>query len=87
MAMTTFVSLRNTAGRLQVSESTVRNWFDRKLILGTRLPSGVRRISASDVERLEREMFGPPTSFAPNEVNASPKTSRHEVPREAYPDF
>jgi excisionase family DNA binding protein len=87
MAQTAFLSFRTAAGRLSVSESTVRNWFDRNVISGVRLPTGVRRIPVSEVERLERQMFAPPTSFASNEVNASPSVSRVELPREVYPNI
>jgi hypothetical protein len=87
MAGMALVSLRTASRRLGVCDSTVRNWFDKGVVRGYRLPTGIRRIFASEVDRLEREMFPAPTSFASNEVNASPKVSRHEVPRWNYPDF
>lgn len=87
MATSGLLPLNVAARRLRVSDSTLRNWFDRKLINGFRLPTGARRIPESEVERLEREMFAMPTSFAPTKVNASPKVSRREVPQGDYPDF
>jgi excisionase family DNA binding protein len=87
MAEMALLSLRTTARRLHVSESTVRNWFDNHVLRGYRLPTGARRIPASEVERLEREMFGAPTSFVPNDVNAWPKSAHSEVPQSSYPDF
>lgn len=40
-----------------VHENTVRRWADRGLIQPVRLPSGVRRFRAEDVERLKATMF------------------------------
>lgn len=79
--------LNVAAARLRVSESTVRNWFDKKVIRGFRLPTGARRIPLSEVERLEREMFSSPTSFAPVEVSSSVKVSGHEIPPRGFRDL
>ncbi len=81
------ITVRATAERLHVSESTVRSWVDRHVLGGWRLPTGARRIPLSEVERIEREMFASPTSFAPSNVNASPKVAHSESPRTVYPDF
>ena len=87
MSASGYLPMNVAAQRLHVWESTLRNWFDRKIIRGFRLPTGARRIPESEVERLERERFGPPSSFAPSEVNASPKVSRHEVPQASCHDL
>lgn len=55
--------------RLGVHENTVRNWVDRGLLNGYRTPTGRRKIRLDDVERLQREMYGVPSS--PRELSAS----------------
>lgn len=59
--MTIPISL--AAERLGVHENTVRNWIDQGLLDGYRTPTGRRKLRLTSVERLEREMFGVPTSF------------------------
>lgn len=57
------------------------------MIVGVRLPTGTRRLPAAEVERLEREMFAMPTSFASEAVVPAPKPVAGEVPTGAYPDL
>ncbi len=57
----TSITLREAAARLGVHESTVRRYADRGLIGAVRLPSGVRRLRAAEVDRLAaRRVNGPP---------------------------
>lgn len=51
------IPLREAAERLGVHEDTGRNWIDRGVIVGVRLPTGTRRLPVAEVERLERKMF------------------------------
>lgn len=82
------IPLREAAQRLGVHENTVRNWIDRGVIVGLRLPTGTRRLPVAEVERLEREMFAMPTSFAPEVVVTAPKpVTEEEVPPRRYPDL
>lgn len=68
--------IRHAARRLGVHENTIRGWIQRNLIAAFRLPSGVHRIPVAEVERLEAEVFGAPTSFAPDVVTPAPKKQR-----------
>ena len=88
MANVEMIPLREAAQRLGVHENTVRNWIDRGVIVGMRLPTGTRRLPVVEVERLEREMFAMPTSFAPEVVVAAPKpVTEEELPSRRYPDL
>ncbi len=87
MANVAMISLREAAERLGVHENTVRNWIDRGVIIGMRLPTGTRRLPVAEVERLEREMFAMPTSFAAEVVVPAPKPLAGEVPPGVYPDL
>jgi excisionase family DNA binding protein len=88
MANVDMIPLREAAQRLGVHENTVRNWIDRGVIVGVRLPTGTRRLPVAEVERLEREMVAMPTSFAPEVVVAAPKpVTEEEVPPGRYPDL
>jgi excisionase family DNA binding protein len=88
MANVAMISLREAAERLGVHENTVRNWIDRGVIVGLRLPTGTRRLPVAEVERLEREMFAMPTSVAPEVVVAAPKpVTEEELPPGRYPDL
>jgi len=69
-------SIKAAAQRLGVHENTVRNWMDRDIVRSYRLPSGVRRISTDEVERLEREMFAVPTSFAEPAATKAPRATK-----------
>lgn len=48
------LSVRETARRLGVHENTVRRWADRGILDAVRLPTGVRRLRADEVEALGR---------------------------------
>jgi excisionase family DNA binding protein len=87
MVNVAMIPLREAAERLGVHENTVRNWIDRGVIVGVRLPTGTRRLPVAEVERLEREMFAMPTSFASEVVVPAPKPVPREVPPGAYPDL
>jgi excisionase family DNA binding protein len=63
MATTDFLNVRQAADELGVHENTIRNWEDRGLLHGIRLPgSGFRRFPREEIDRMRREMFG---SYAP----------------------
>lgn len=53
----TLMQVRQAARALGVHENTIRRWADRGLIEAVRLPSGVRRFRAEDIERLQEQMF------------------------------
>jgi excisionase family DNA binding protein len=55
--MTPLLQVREAARGLGVHENTLRRWEERGLIRAVRLPSGVRRFRAEDVESLRAEMF------------------------------
>jgi excisionase family DNA binding protein len=57
----TTIPISVAAERLGVHENTVRNWIDRGLLDGYLTPTGRRKLRLSSVERLQREMFGPPS--------------------------
>ncbi|MGI9081596.1 MAG: MerR family transcriptional regulator [Thermoleophilaceae bacterium] len=67
MATTEFLNVRQAAKDLGVHENTVRNWEQKGLLHGIRLPgSGFRRFPREEVERMRREMFehyAPPTEL------------------------
>ena len=60
--MPQLMKVREVARALGVHENTVRRWEDRGLLRAVRLPSGVRRFRAEDVEAVRAEMF---SGFAP----------------------
>ena len=68
-----FLNVRETADRLGVHENTVRNWADRKVLRGIKLPgSGFRRFPREEIERMREEMLG---SYAPaTELPDEPRT-------------
>lgn len=66
------VTIKQAAEQLGVHENTIRNYFDRGVIVGYRLPSGHRRILRAELERVKAEMFAVPTSFADPPVTAAP---------------
>lgn len=52
------LNVRDTAQMLGVSENTIRNWAERGVLPPARvLPSGFRRFSRADVERMRDEMW------------------------------
>jgi excisionase family DNA binding protein len=50
------LGVREAARRLGVHENTLRRWEQSGLIHAVKLPTGVRRFRAEDVERLHAEM-------------------------------
>ena len=50
------LGVREAARRLGVHENTLRRWEQSGLIRAVKLPTGVRRFRAEDVERLYEEM-------------------------------
>jgi putative resolvase len=50
------LGVREAARRLGVHENTLRRWEQTGLIRAVRLPTGVRRFRAEDVQRLYEEM-------------------------------
>jgi excisionase family DNA binding protein len=57
MALNGYVSIKEAAKILKVSESTVRRLFDSKKLHGHRTPSGHRRLLRESVVGLESTMF------------------------------
>ncbi len=55
--MTRLMQVRQAARGLGVHENTVRRWEERGLITAVRLPSGVRRFRAEDIDALREQMF------------------------------
>jgi excisionase family DNA binding protein len=77
----TTIPISVAAERLGVHENTVRNWIDQGLLDGYRTPTGRRKLRLDSVERLEREMFGVPSSVVEiNEFHETPPQS--DQPRE-----
>ena len=60
--MAQLMQVRQAARALGVHENTVRRWEERGLLQAVRLPSGVRRFRAEDVEAMREQMF---SGFAP----------------------
>ncbi|HSZ12813.1 MAG TPA: MerR family DNA-binding transcriptional regulator [Solirubrobacteraceae bacterium] len=60
--MAQLMQVRQVARALGVHENTVRRWEERGLLRAVRLPSGVRRFRAEDVEAVRKQMF---SGFAP----------------------
>jgi putative resolvase len=50
------LGVREAARRLGVHENTLRRWEQTGLIRAVKLPTGVRRFRAEDVQRLYEEM-------------------------------
>jgi excisionase family DNA binding protein len=76
MATKEFLTVRATAERLGVHENTVRNWEQRGVLHGIKLPgSGFRRFPREDVERMRREMLETyaPTTELPAETKKDVK--------------
>jgi excisionase family DNA binding protein len=51
------LGVRAAAEKLGVHENTLRRWEQKGLIRAVKLPTGVRRFRAEDVEELHREMY------------------------------
>lgn len=60
--MTELMQVREAARVLGVHENTLRRWEERGLLRAVRLPSGVRRFRAEDIEAVRERMF---SGFAP----------------------
>jgi excisionase family DNA binding protein len=60
--MAQLMQVRQAARALGVHENTVRRWEERGFLQAVRLPSGVRRFRAEDVEAMHAQMF---SGFAP----------------------
>ena len=60
--MAQLMQVRQAARALGVHENTLRRWEENGLIRAVRLPSGVRRFRAEDVEAVRERMFA---GFAP----------------------
>ncbi len=60
--MAQLMQVRQAAQALGVHENTIRRWEERGLLRAVRLPSGVRRFRAEDVEAMREQMF---SGFAP----------------------
>lgn len=58
MSTTEFLNVRRAAHELGVHENTIRNWEEKGILHGIRLPgSGFRRFPKEEIERMRREMF------------------------------
>lgn len=60
--MAQLMQVRQAARALGVHENTVRRWEERGLLRAVKLPSGVRRFRAEDIEAMRERMF---SGFAP----------------------
>jgi putative resolvase len=63
----TLLGVREAARRLGVHENTLRRWEQSGLIRAVKLPTGVRRFRAEDVERLHEEMHRAVDEAAPTD--------------------
>jgi excisionase family DNA binding protein len=55
--MAQLMQVRQAARALGVHENTIRRWEGRGLLRAVRLPSGVRRFRAEDIEAVRAQMF------------------------------
>jgi excisionase family DNA binding protein len=55
--MGTLLQVREVARALGVHENTVRRWEQTGYIRAVRLPSGVRRFRAEDIEQVRARMY------------------------------
>lgn len=55
--MSALLQVREAARRLGVHENTLRRWEQSGYLAAVRLPSGVRRFRAEDVEAVRARMF------------------------------
>jgi excisionase family DNA binding protein len=72
MPTSEFMNVRQAADALGVHENTIRNWEEKGLLHGIRLPgSGFRRFPKTEIDRMRAEMFG---SYAPTtEITETPR--------------
>lgn len=74
------ITIRDSARVLGVHENTIRNWINKGLLKAQRLPSGVRRVSRSEVLRMVESISAPQ---ALDEMSAVPlKFIGHDEPAE-----
>src|SRR5690606_37884238 len=59
----TNMTIRGAAHELGVHENTIRNWIAKDLLRAVRLPSGVRRVPASEVQRVRLSMVPVPDNL------------------------
>ena len=58
MSTTEFLNVRQAADELGVHENTIRNWEERGILHGIRLPgSNFRRFPREEIARMRDEMF------------------------------
>ncbi len=50
------LTISQAAARLGVHQNTLRSWADKGLVAHVKLPSGYRRFTIAEVERLRQEM-------------------------------
>ena len=81
------ISIRGAARRLGVHENTIRNWIDRHIIAAFRLPTGVRRVPESEIDRLAKGMLIVPSTFPEDRMGPAPKRAEGlgEETISAYP--
>jgi len=70
--VTTLLQVRQAARALGVHENTLRRWEERGLLHAVRLPSGVRRFDAREIEAVRARMYEglPPMDTAEDDVMA-----------------
>lgn len=70
--MTTLLQVRQAARALGVHENTLRRWEKKGLLHAVRLPSGVRRFDAREIEAVRARMYEglPPMDVADDDVVA-----------------
>lgn len=73
---TATVNIRSAARRLGVHENTIRNWMRHGLLKFHSLPTGIRRIPLSEVQRLEKETFRVRSEFPPDRVIPPPPAAK-----------
>jgi excisionase family DNA binding protein len=73
MARMVLMGVRDAARELGVHENTLRRWEEKGFIRAIKLPTGVRRFRAEDVEELRREMYD---DFADAALNESREADR-----------
>ena len=50
------LTISQAAARLGVHQNTLRTWADKGLVAHVKLPSGYRRFTVAEIDRLRREM-------------------------------
>jgi hypothetical protein len=70
--VTTLLQVRQAARALGVHENTLRRWEEKGLLHAVRLPSGVRRFDAREIEAVRSRMYEglPPMDTAADDVVA-----------------